>query len=139
VTVTFRPMLADDLDWLQERTLAVPARDIEGVVAEVDGQRGAVVGAERWTDTSCFMHLVVDDPRVLAHNTLLDEIAGYVFGERGKQFMLSTVSSLNEASVKFQRGIGFEEVARVADAFDVGEDLIIMRLTRAEWFKRRGH
>jgi hypothetical protein len=132
-------MLPDDLDWLQARTMAVPARDIEGTVAMVDGQRGAVVGAERWTETSCFLHLVVDDPRVLAHNALLDKIASYVFGVRDKQFMLSTVSSLNEASLKFQKGIGFEEVSRVADAFDVGEDLIIMRLSRAEWFKRRGH
>jgi hypothetical protein len=132
-------MLPDDLDWLQVRTMAVPARDIEGMVAEVDGRRGAVVGAERWTETSCFLHLVIDDPRVLRNNALLDQIATYIFGARDKQFMLSTVSSLNEASLRFQKRIGFEEVARVKDDFDEGEDLIIMRLTRAVWFKRRGH
>lgn len=139
MNVTFRPMLPDDLEWLQARTNAVPARDIEGMVAEVDGQRGAVVGAERWTETSCFLHIVVDDPRVLQHFKLLDRIADYIFNVRNKQFMLGTVSSLNMAARKFQKKLGFYEVATVKDAFDEGEDLIIVRLDRADWFKKRGH
>jgi hypothetical protein len=139
VNVTFRPMLADDLDWLQARTLAVPARDIEGMVAEIDGLRAAVVGAERWSETSCFLHLVIDDPRVLGRYRLLDRIADHVFRARGKQFMLATVSSHNAPSLKFQRKLGFYEVAKIEDAFDIGEDLIIMRLDRADWYRKRGH
>jgi L-amino acid N-acyltransferase YncA len=137
--LTFRPMLPDDLDWLQARTQATPARDIVGMVAELEGNRAAIVAAERWSETAAWMHLVIDDPRVLQQNKLLDEIARYVFAERGRNFILSTTSSENSASRAFQAKLGFKVVAVVKDAFDFGEDMIIMRLDASEWRKRRGH
>lgn len=139
MNISYRPMLPDDLDWLQLRTNAVPASDIVGMVAEIDGHRAAVVGAERWSETAAWVHLVVDDPRSLANNALLDQIAGYIFGTRGRRYMLSTTSSLNEASLKLQKGIGFKEIGRIDNGFDEGEDVVILRLEAAEWFKRRGH
>lgn len=137
--IVFRPMQLHDLDWLAKRTLAEPARDIEGIVAEVEGERAAVVGCERWSETSAWVHLVVDDPRAFEGNELLDAIANHVFRERGRQFIFSTVSSENPKSIAFQHAIGFKTMATLPDAFAIGEDLLIMRLDADIWFKRRGH
>jgi L-amino acid N-acyltransferase YncA len=139
VTVTFRPMEMDDLDWLHSETMAPPARDMEGLVAEIDGMRAAVVGAERWSDNACFVHLAINDSRVLAGNALLDQIADYLFDINGLKFMLSTVSSKNEASLKLQLALGFKEISRIADCFGDGEDMLILKLTREDWYSKRSH
>jgi L-amino acid N-acyltransferase YncA len=137
--ITFRPMQHDDLEWLQLRTNAAVASDAEGVVANIDGARGGIAVAERWSETGAWVHIVVDDPRVLMGNALLDQVADYVFGTHGKRFMFTTTSSENEPSLKFQRGLGFREVGRIEHGFDLGEDLIIMRLDAVEWRRKRGH
>lgn len=135
--IDFRKMDEDDLAWLQARTNAVPARDVTGVVAEIEGVRSAVVAAERWSETAAWLHLTIDDPRTLENNQLLDEIARYVFDERGREFIFTTVSSLNAPSLRFQKALGFVKVGHLEDAFDYGEDMIILRLDAPTWRDKR--
>lgn len=139
IEITYRPMQHDDLEWLQARTLASVASDAAGLVAEVDGMRGGIAVAERWSETGAWIHLVVDDPRVLNGNAMLDQIAAYVFGMHGKRFMFTTTSTANEPSLKFQKALGFREVGRIEHGFDIGEDMVIMRLDASEWRRKRSH
>jgi hypothetical protein len=133
-------MTPDELEYLSSRTGAVPARDTIGVVmVDEQGRFMAGAAAERWTETSCFMHILIDNPLALRRNVLLDEISRYIFTERDKRMILTTTSSLNARSLKFQFAIGFKEVARIPDAFDNGEDMVFLQLTREAWLKYRGH
>jgi L-amino acid N-acyltransferase YncA len=127
---------------------AMDMKDEAGINLVDDGVGMTVVGDDEqvmakvlccnWTETSCFVHLVVKDPKVLEKNMLARELFEFTFGVRGCIMLLATASSLNEGSLALQKAYGFEEVCRIPDAFSLGEDMIISRLTR-ERYERRIH
>jgi RimJ/RimL family protein N-acetyltransferase len=83
--------------------------------------------------------MVVYDSKVHEKNFFADEILGFTFKTANRKMALTTTSSLNEGSLALQKAYGFQEVARIPDAFSDGEDLILSKLTREDYMKRRGH
>lgn len=113
--------------------------DGRGIVVVEDGRLLAKMLCDHFTDTSCFVHLVIYDPIVLQHNFLAKELFHFTFTVMGRTMLLATASSFNEGSLALQRGYGFEEVCRIADAYSDGEDMVISKLTRDKFLSGRIH
>ena len=126
------------LEMKDECGISIP-NDGRGIVIEENGRELAKVLCCNFTENSCFVHMVIRDPKVLERNFLANEIFRFTFETMKRTMLLATASSLNEGSLALQRAYGFEEVCRITDAFSNGEDMVISRLTRDEYQKRRAH
>lgn len=134
--IAYRPLTHDDVRWFQERLNVALASDVIGTVAEVDGNRGAMVTLERWSDNAVWIHLVIDDPKVCQGRALFRRVCDFVFKEQGRRYLLSTTSSVNERSLKLQKALGLVEIGRVPDGFGEGDDIVILRLDAGDWYSR---
>jgi L-amino acid N-acyltransferase YncA len=137
--ITYRVPTHSDLEWLEDQAHVSLARDGEGMVAEVNGQRAAVVVAERWSETAAWIHLAISDPKVCAGRALFRRVCDYVFEDGGRRYILSTTSSLNTRSLKLQQALGLAEIGRIPDGFGDGDDIVIMRLKATDWYAKRKH
>lgn len=113
--------------------------DGRGMVVENEGSVAAMLMCYNWTETSCWVHLVIRDSQVLQNQFLANELFNFTFGANGLRMLLTTASSLNEGSLALQKAYGFEELVRIPDAFSEGEDMVISRLTRETWLSKRAH
>ena len=99
-----------------------------GVVAYDDkGKICAVFIADSFGDDHCGVHLAIDDPFVIRRG-FLNECLGYIFGQRGVKRAFGQVPANNAKALKFNKHIGFREVARIEDGYETGVDLVIMRM-----------
>lgn len=137
--ITYRVPNRDDIDWLAEQAHVALASDGEGMVAEVNGQRAAVVVAERWSDNAAWIHLAIADPKACHGRALFRRVCDYVFKDGGRRYILSTTSSLNTRSLKLQQALGLVEIGRVPDGFGDGDDIVIMRLAATDWYAKQAH
>jgi hypothetical protein len=119
-----------ELEWLEQRAPCVLSRKAKGITAKGEnGDTLAVVAFDGWTSNACWVHFAVHDPRIFFGRTI-HEAWRWVFAHVG--VLLSTVRESNTRSIRFQRGLGFTEKARIADGYADGEDLIIMQLRRED-------
>ena len=138
--MNFRPMTAEEaIEMKDEAGVNLVDDGIGMTVVDDDGAVMAKALCCNWTETSCFVHLVIKDPRALQGNRMADELFDFTFNTRDCIMLLATASSLNEGSLALQKAYGFEEVCRIPDAFSLGEDMVISRLTRETYLKRRVH
>ena len=92
-------------------------------------RRLAAMVCESWTENSCQCHLIVDHIAALRHG-FLQACADYVFttGERKK--MIGIVPSKKYKALRLNKRLGFKEVGRIADAFEDGNDAVILEVHR---------
>lgn len=136
----FRPITAEEAEAMREE-VNVPLTD-DGLGMTVEHEDGAVMAkfiCYNWTQNSCFIHMVIKDPKVLEKNAAAREVFDFTFNARGCIMLLATASSLNEGSLALQKAYGFEEVCRIPDAISDGEDLVLSKLTRERYEQRRIH
>ncbi len=131
--VAFRAMT--DLDWLWIKARAKPIRceDTQGIMA-YEGESGKVLAGcalDSFTVTSCLSHMAIDNPNVLRHG-FLQALAWHIFVTCGRTNVMGIVPSTNDRALKFNRHIGFREVSRIPDGYDVGIDYVVMQMTRDE-------
>lgn len=118
------------LRWLFERTGYMPtpwAKAIANVNAE--GKILGVVAFDAWNGASCEMHVAGEGNWVTRN--LIRACFEYVFKQAGLKVVIGMVPSTNAKALKFDRRIGFSEVARIKDGVPDG-DLVVMQLRRED-------
>jgi ribosomal protein S18 acetylase RimI-like enzyme len=72
---------------------------------------------------------------VLRHG-FQEEVFRFVFGS-GRKVIIGRTPSDNEKALKFNRHMGFEEIARIPDAYEEGIDCVITQLRKdnCKWLR----
>lgn len=128
--IAFKPLdKQTEYDWVKQVIRPIWCEDSVGLMAYDDsGIAGACI-ADSFTVTTCIVHLGVKNPLILKHG-FLEEIANYLFLARDRHKVIGIVPSDNAKALKLNKHIGFEEVARLRDFYDIGVDYVILELTR---------
>lgn len=108
---------------LMENTRGITAVDDRNQIA-------AVCVMDSWSPNSCQMHIWIKNPMVLRRG-FREEVFGFVFGN-GRNKIICVMPSNNEKVVKFNKKLGFTEVARIEDGFEVGVDYIVTELKKED-------
>ncbi len=126
-------------DWpmLTKHLPVLLCEDTQGIIA-ING-RGACVGAcvmDSWSNTSVQVHIWIGNPMAIRHG-FLHEIAEHVYVTCKRDVMIGIVPGDNAKALKFDKHIGFEEVARIKDGFNRGVDYVILEMRRenCRWLK----
>lgn len=100
---------------------------------EKDGELIAGVFIENYTGTSCMLHVAGIGRRWLTKEFLFT-VFWYVFTQLGCKVALAPVPATNEDALRFDRHLGFTELARIPDAFPSGDGiLLIMKKEDCRW------
>lgn len=128
----------EHLDWIEARAGCVLTRHARAIAAvDSAGTILGMVAFDAWTESSAQMHVAVDRP--IAVRALLGAAFHYLFEQAGRAIAIGFVRVGNERALKFDKKVGFREVARIADGWDIGEDLVVLELRKADcrWLKGR--
>ena len=131
--IFYRAMTDNDWEWLRSRALTIRCEDTQGIVAyeAKTGKILAMCAIDSFTQNSCSTHMAIDDPTVLRHG-FLQELARHIFITCGRSNVIGLVPSTNKRAIRFNKHIGFREIARIPDAIADGIDYVVMQMTRDE-------
>lgn len=106
-------------------------------ISAVDKNRRllGVIGFDYWTPSSVQMHVWYASPMALRGGVFLKEAFTYAFVTNKRKVAFGVIPSDNEKALKFIWHVGFKEVARLKDGWDVGTDMVIneMRPEFCRW------
>jgi len=105
--------------------------DTCGIVYEHNNYRWGAFIMDNWQGTSCWGHWVILKPMVLRRG-LLEAASDFIFNVRGCTVVYGMVSAKNTKAIKMDKRVGFAPVATLPDAFNEGEDGVIMRLLKED-------
>lgn len=116
--------------WLCERIGYMPTPHIRciGNVSKT-GKILGVVGFDGWNGASCQMHVAGEGNWV--SRELIKATFDYAFNVAGLKVVLGLVPSGNDKALRFDRHVGFTEVARIEGGHPDG-DLVILQLRRED-------
>lgn len=116
--------------WLCERIGYMPTPHLR-CIANVsrDGKILGVVGFDGWNGASCQMHVAGEGNWV--SRELIRAVFDYVFKTAGLKVVLGLVPSNNERALKFDKHVGFRQVARIDGAHPDGA-LVVLELRRED-------
>lgn len=119
-------------NWVKERARPLLCEDTCGIIALRDtGEILAAVVFDSFTVTTCMVHLAIDNPLALRHG-LLSEAAHYLFNVRNRIKIFGMTPSDNKRALKFNKHMGWRELYRVKDAYDIGVDYVVQEMTKEE-------
>lgn len=101
-----------------------------GVIDDSGKLIGAVVIVERTADNT-IISVCGTTPR-WAQRHILEEMFGVLFNDMGKKRLTCMVSVDNERSLKFTRGIGWQQEGVLRKAGSEGEDLVVFGMLKEE-------
>ena len=130
MSYTFHSVLEKEAywDWVAQRAGTVKCMNSRGFIALRDnGDIDAGVAFDNWTKTSCGTHIAIENPFVLRHG-FLEEVARYVFDVCDRKIIVGFTPGDNEAALRFNRKIGWVEIARIPDGQDHGVELVIQTM-----------
>lgn len=125
--------------WFKERTHVILCEDTQGIVAmDESGSILAILVADSFSPDSCNVHMAVDNPMVIRHG-FLNEVARHLFITCGRNHIFGLVPSNNTKAIKFDKHIGFEEVARIPDGVGSGTDYVVLRMDKetCPWLEQK--
>ncbi len=131
--IAMRAMDPNDWDWIQRRAQCILCEDTQGVTA-YETETGKVLACcaiDSFTENSCSTHMAIDNSMVLRHG-FLEEISRHLFVTCGRSNIISLIPSTNKRTLRFNKHVGFKEVARVPNAIADGIDYVVMQMTRDE-------
>jgi len=131
VKVIFGPLLEHHWPIIMRELPLALQQDTRGVIAlnaETDELLAAVV-CEDWTITSVQCHILICN-RAALRAGFINEVANYVFTTGGRLSMYGMVPADNDKALRLNKHIGFTEVVRLKDAYDIGIDYVLMELRR---------
>jgi len=120
-----------DWDWVTNLIPLLRVSDMTSILAinldTKEIQAGCVM--DTWTTTSCQIHFAIANPMVLRHG-FFQEISKFVFDTAGRKTMYGLVPANNKKALKIDAKIGFTEVTRLKEAYDVGVDYVLLELQK---------
>lgn len=98
---------------------------------------GAMVVYDGWTPNSVQCHVFSTGPRFLLDPVYLKEIFTYPFVQCDKGLLYTITPSDSRESLAVSKALGFREVFRQKDGWDVGIDMIVkeMRKEDCRWIR----
>ena len=139
--IAFRPLTtAEEWAWVRARAHPIACEDSQGVVA-YDQSTGSILGvcvADSFTADACNVHLAIDSPSILRRG-FINELAQHLFHDCGRKRVFGLVPEDNARALKFNKHIGFQEVARVPHAVREGVGYVVMSMARTDcrWFNEQ--
>ena len=132
--IKFKP-LTDEHEWLWIMARAHPMRvkDTQGIVAYEDST-GAIAGIvimDSWTPSGCQTHFAIDNP-ICIRRGLFREVALHIHVVCERPYIFGLIPANNEYAHKFDLKMGFREVARIPEGYDIGVDYIVVRLAKED-------
>lgn len=105
---------------------------------DVEGLLIAAVGYDHWTPNSVQMHIWIPHTDKIS-KTFIQEGFRYPFEICGRGLVVGLTPGNNAAALHFNKRVGFKEVYRMKDAWDVGVDVVVQEMRREEcrWLRRK--
>lgn len=100
---------------------------------------GAMVVYDSWTPNACQVHIYSSGPRYLLNREYLTEVFSYGFLQCNKGKLFTVTPANATESLKLSDALGFREVYRQVDGWNVGVDMIVKEMTRSECRYLRMH
>lgn len=125
----FKRMTLEDWLWFTEQLPIFRVEDSMGFVVWDGDKRVAAWVYDNYTGTSIQSHLIVSNKMCLRHG-VVETIAGIAFDVLGCYAIYALVPSNNEAAIKMNEHIGFEEKCRMANAYKMGVDSVLLELIK---------
>jgi len=118
----YRASTSADKAWFCRATSYRPSPEFGGITAYTDEGLQGMVGLDFWTPSSVHVHISILNPHCL--RGLWRELLKYLRMHNRFVLIGMTPSHLLRA-VRLVKGLGFTEVARIRDGWDVGSDMVI--------------
>ena len=137
--IYFKPLTRyAEWEWFKARTHTIRCEDSQGIVAFNEHGIQAICVADSFSPDSCNVHMAIDNALVIRHG-FLHEISNHLFNVCGRNHIFGLVPSNNERAIKFDKHIGFTEVARIPDGVGTGTDYVVLRMDKADcpWLTRQ--
>ena len=96
----------------------------------VAGQLIGVVGYNGFCGRCCSMHIAGDGNWV--SREFIRAAFDYPFNQIGVEYVVSPLGADNHRALKFDKHFGFTELARIPEGWDVGVDLVILKLKKSD-------
>jgi RimJ/RimL family protein N-acetyltransferase len=123
---------AEHYGWIAKKIGLRPSSEFRALEAVDGNEIVGMVGYDSWTPNACSMHVAIERP--IAVRRLIRPAFGLVFDPRprgaGLGVVFGTVMSNNEKALAFDRSLGFREVTRLRDAWEVGVDMVLLEMRR---------
>ncbi len=132
--ITFKPLTTEaEWQWILERAHPMQVKDTQGIVAYDDatGKIAAIVVMDSWTPSGCQTHFAIDNPMAIKRG-LFREVAIHIHITCNRRYIFGLIPANNDAAHKFDLKMGFEEVARIPEGYDIGVDYIVVRLAKED-------
>jgi len=134
------PSTEEHIQWILEKVNCHRVEGSKGISAVSDtGKLLCCCLMDSWTEGSVQVHIAIDSPIGLRNYTFISEVFNYIFNTAGRLTALGFVSSENEKALRFDRKLGFKEIARIQDGNKKGIDTVIFELRRENcmWINRK--
>lgn len=128
------------IEWITERANLIPISDVRGIAAESDtGEILGVCAMDTWTDGSVRLHIAIDNPVCMKNYIMIKEVFNYIFNTAGRLTAVGFVPGNNEKALRFDKKLGFKELARIKDGCRKGVDTVILELRKddCKWIEDR--
>lgn len=132
--IQFKPLTEEhEWQWIWERAHPMAVKDTQGIVAYDDATRkiAAIVVMDSWTPSGCQTHFAIDNPMAIKRG-LFREVAIHIHVVCDRRYIFGLIPANNDAAHKFDLKMGFEEVARIPEGYDIGVDYIVVRLAKED-------
>ena len=131
MNVHFRSFVPADLMTVRQHMPYAATETTRGIVAyDFDtAETLAIFLMDGWTQTAAQVHQVILKTMVIRHGWF-EEIARYMYGTAGRKKVYATVPDNHSRALSLNEKIGFEQVARLSDAWDEGVDYLVLEMTR---------
>ena len=120
---------AESLD-ISDKISYSPSRDVRSVVFEDNGEVMCAAVYDHWTVYAVQMHVWSGNPKYLFNPEFLRAAFSYPFVFANKGIAFAVTPGDNTASLAVSRSLGFGEVSRIKDGWDLGTDMVIQELRR---------
>lgn len=127
--VGFRSFTPEDAYTIKNAMPFNFSQDVKGLVAfdRDTYDTVAVLVAQDWTFTTVQVHQVILNKMVIRHGWF-QEIADWLFHRASRLKLLAPIIADNEQALSLNRKLGFEEIFRIEDGYDLDKDIVLMEL-----------
>jgi hypothetical protein len=131
VKVLFRPFAPADLLTIKQAMPFSASENMNGIVAydQDTFETLAVLVAQEWTHTACYVHQIVLKTFVMRHGWF-EEIAEWLFTIAGRLKLYALVPGDNKKALSLNKKLGFKEKVTLEQAYDYDVDFVLMELNR---------
>ena len=120
-----------DWSWINQQVPILMVEDTTGIIMLDQDSKKPVAACvlDNITDNSVQAHFMVTTPLVFKHG-LLELCFGFIFDVLEVNYVYGLVPGDNEKAISFNKRLGFNEKARLPEAFKPGVDYLLMELKK---------